>query len=77
MGVKTEDVRSRSIEELIIEGAGCASCVGKIESALKSVSGVENAEMNFAQRTVSVRNGVFTFLPLSSHSLSSRYSIRW
>lgn len=54
MGVKTEDVRSRSIEELIIEGAGCASCVGKIESALKSVSGVENAEMNFAQRTVSV-----------------------
>ncbi|KXS34049.1 MAG: cation transport ATPase [Idiomarina sp. T82-3] len=54
MGVKTEDVRSRSIEELIIEGAGCASCVGKIENALKSVSGVENAEMNFAQRTVSV-----------------------
>ena len=54
MGVKTEDVRSSSIEELIIEGAGCASCVGKIENALKSVSGVENAEMNFAQRTVSV-----------------------
>jgi len=54
MGVKTEDVSSSSIEELIIEGAGCASCVGKIESALKSVSGVENAEMNFAQRTVSV-----------------------
>jgi len=54
MGVKTEDVSSRSIEELIIEGAGCASCVGKIENALKSVSGVENAEMNFAQRTVSV-----------------------
>ena len=41
-------------QELIIEGAGCASCVGKIESALKAVSGVENAEMNFAQRTVSV-----------------------
>lgn len=54
MGVKTEDVSISSIEELIIEGAGCASCVGKIESALKSVSGVENAEMNFAQRTVSV-----------------------
>ena len=41
-------------QELIIEGAGCASCVGKIESALKTVSGVTNAEMNFAQRTVSV-----------------------
>ncbi|MBD3653924.1 heavy metal translocating P-type ATPase [Kangiella sp.] len=42
------------LHELIIEGAGCASCVGKIESALKAVPGVENAEMNFAQRTVSV-----------------------
>ncbi|MBG58138.1 MAG: copper-translocating P-type ATPase [Porticoccus sp.] len=39
---------------MIIEGAGCASCVGKIESALKAVPGVENAEMNFAQRTVDV-----------------------
>ena len=38
----------------MIEGAGCASCVGKIESALKAIPGVENAEMNFAQRTVSV-----------------------
>ncbi|MEJ2756208.1 MAG: cation transporter, partial [Gammaproteobacteria bacterium] len=42
------------MQELIIEGAGCASCVGKIESALKAVPGVENAEMNFAQRSVSV-----------------------
>ena len=44
--------------ELIIEGAGCASCVGKIESALKTVSGVDRAEMNFAQRTVSVDGAV-------------------
>lgn len=41
--------------ELNIEGAGCASCVGKIEGALKSVSGVESAEMNFADRTVTVK----------------------
>ena len=41
-------------QELIIEGAGCASCVGKIEGALSAVPGVERAEMNFAQRTVSV-----------------------
>ncbi len=41
-------------QELIIEGAGCASCVGKIESALNAVPGVDNAEMNFAQRTVTV-----------------------
>lgn len=40
--------------EFDIEGASCASCVGKIESALQSVAGVQSAEMNFAQRTVSV-----------------------
>ncbi|UZE94520.1 heavy metal translocating P-type ATPase [Alkalimarinus alittae] len=44
--------------ELIIEGAGCASCVGKIEGALKGVSGVVGAEMNFAERTVSVDGSV-------------------
>ena len=41
-------------QELIIEGAGCASCVSKIENSLKSVSGVTSAEMNFADRTVTV-----------------------
>ncbi|MDX2464000.1 MAG: heavy metal translocating P-type ATPase [Porticoccus sp.] len=41
-------------QELLIEGAGCASCVSKIEAALKLVPGVTVAEMNFAQRTVSV-----------------------
>jgi len=41
-------------QELIIEGAGCASCVGKIEGALNKVPGVVTAEMNFALRTVSV-----------------------
>ena len=39
---------------LIIEGAGCASCVGKIEAAIKSTTGVQSAEMNFADRTVMV-----------------------
>tara|TARA_R110001583_G_scaffold102853_2_gene249490 strand:- start:2706 stop:4961 length:2256 start_codon:yes stop_codon:yes gene_type:complete len=43
-----------AVQELIIEGAGCASCVGKIESALKKVNGVTEASMNFAQRTVTV-----------------------
>ena len=42
------------MQELLIEGAGCASCVGKIETALKNVPGVASAEMNFAQRTVTV-----------------------
>lgn len=40
--------------QLIIEGAGCASCVGKIEGALKATLGVVSAEMNFADRTVTV-----------------------
>ncbi len=40
--------------ELLIEGASCGSCVAKIEGALKQVVGVDNAEMNFAQRSVSV-----------------------
>ena len=47
-------MNDKSPTELIIEGAGCASCVGKIEAALKQVQGVSTAEMNFAQRTVSV-----------------------
>jgi Cu+-exporting ATPase len=46
------------IKELMIEGAGCASCVVKIETALKQVPGVERAEMNFVERTVTVAGDV-------------------
>ncbi|MBY4677590.1 heavy metal translocating P-type ATPase [Marinobacterium arenosum] len=46
--------QSAARRELLIEGAGCASCVGKIEKALKQVPGVQDAVMNFAQRTVTV-----------------------
>jgi Cu+-exporting ATPase len=45
-------------QDLIIEGAGCASCVGKIEQALNHTAGVESAEMNFALRTVTVTGAV-------------------
>jgi len=41
-------------QQLIVDGASCASCVSKIEKALSSVQGVHSAEMNFAQRTVMV-----------------------
>lgn len=44
--------------ELIIEGASCASCVSKIETALKSLTGVVDANMNFAQRTVMIDGNV-------------------
>lgn len=47
-------------QDLIIDGAGCASCVGKIEAALRRVPGVTTAEMNFAQRTVSVEGSADT-----------------
>lgn len=45
-------------QELIVDGASCASCVRKIETALKSVKGVKQAEMNFALRTVSIEGDV-------------------
>lgn len=47
-----------NITELNIGGAGCASCVGKIESAICEVEGVSSAHMNFADRTVSVEGDV-------------------
>ena len=45
-------------QELIIEGASCASCVSKIETALKALNGVTDANMNFAQRTVIIEGDV-------------------
>jgi len=45
---------SSSLQEFIIDGASCGSCVSKIENAVQQVSGVTHAEMNFAQRTMSV-----------------------
>lgn len=56
----------KPIQELLIEGAGCASCVGKIEAALKSVPGVLDASMNFAQRTVTVTGAVESDLLLKA-----------
>ncbi len=50
--------KNELVQELIIQGAGCASCVAKIESALKQVSGVTSASMNFAQRSVTVSGNV-------------------
>ncbi|MCR8923563.1 heavy metal translocating P-type ATPase [Dasania sp. GY-MA-18] len=39
---------------LQIEGASCASCVGKIEGALMQLPEVESAAMNLAQSTVAI-----------------------
>jgi Cu+-exporting ATPase len=43
---------------LVVDGASCASCVDKIEKALSGVQGVISAQMNFAQRSVSVIGNV-------------------
>jgi len=62
--IHTEQVSASSGElQLNIQGASCASCVTKIEAALKQVSGVTNAEMNFAERSVLVMGSS------SSHAL--------
>ncbi|WOB10874.1 heavy metal translocating P-type ATPase [Piscinibacter gummiphilus] len=41
--------------ELQIEGMTCASCVGRVEKALKRVPGVVNAEVNLATERAQVR----------------------
>ncbi len=47
------EINTRSTE-LLIEGAGCAACVKKIETALHKVTGVSEARMNLALRQVTV-----------------------
>lgn len=39
---------------LVITGASCAGCVRKIETALQQVPGVQEAAMNFADRTADI-----------------------
>ncbi|WP_024539580.1 heavy metal translocating P-type ATPase [Comamonas badia] len=41
--------------ELAVEGMTCASCVGRVEKALKAVPGVEQAAVNLATERASVR----------------------
>ena len=47
----TEDVRTHTIA---IEGMTCASCVGRVERALKAVDGVVRARVNLATETAEV-----------------------
>ena len=45
-------------QQLIIEGAGCASCVGKIEAAIAKLENVDTVSMNFVDRSVMVEGHV-------------------
>lgn len=50
----SEAAKSKQSIMLLVEGTSCASCVAKVEKALHAVEGVDKAEMNFADRSVSV-----------------------
>ncbi|MBN9331840.1 copper ion binding protein, partial [Devosia sp.] len=43
--------------ELAIEGMTCASCVGRVERALKAVDGVSDATVNLATERATIRGG--------------------
>jgi len=64
-GVHTQPVPDSGVPadfaaDLAIQGASCASCVSKIEGALRQIPGVTGAEMNFVERTVTVSGDVGT-----------------
>ncbi|CDL81101.1 copper-exporting P-type ATPase CopA [Xenorhabdus cabanillasii] len=40
--------------QLLLDGMSCASCVNKVQKALQSVAGVENARVNLAERSALV-----------------------
>ncbi len=44
----------KALTELKITGMGCASCVGRVEAALRDVPGVDAASVNFATKSAQV-----------------------
>ena len=48
--------------ELAVEGMTCASCVGRVERALRKVPGVSEASVNLATERATVRGVVHTAL---------------
>lgn len=52
--MNTSAHKSNHTYHLALSGISCASCVSTIEKALKSVPGVKDAQLNFAEKTASV-----------------------
>lgn len=50
-----EEQEKPAIVELTVQGMTCASCVGRVERALKAVPGVEQAAVNLATERATVR----------------------
>lgn len=54
---KGEEIPTLQIN-LALEGVSCASCVNKIEKTINTINGVDNAAINFAQRTMLVEGQI-------------------
>ena len=52
--METSNLLASPALRLSIEGMTCASCVGRVEKALKKVAGVLEAEVNLATETARV-----------------------
>lgn len=52
--MNTSTHKSNHTYHLALSGISCASCVSTIEKALRSVPGVKDAQLNFAEKTASV-----------------------
>ena len=50
--------KSEISKRLYVSDISCAGCVETIEAALKSVPGVDEVQVNFADRTVNVSGDV-------------------
>ena len=55
-----------AVKRLSISGMSCAGCVATVENALKSVPGVAEATVNFAEHTASVRGEVLASVLISA-----------
>ena len=57
---RTTQISDLPLHTLVVKGATCGSCVAKIERALQSVAGVEEARMNLSTETAIVSGDVAT-----------------
>jgi len=62
------EVTAPATRELLIEGMTCASCVGRVERALKAVPGVQSASVNLATERASVQGSADTAALLAAIS---------
>lgn len=56
--MQTRKIRNREFLHLSINGMSCAGCVASVEKTLKSVVGVDKAEVNFAEHSAMVYGDV-------------------